>query len=352
MPTLLWWGRFDPSYSRNRVVRRLLESRGWRVRDFHPLVCAAGDLQASIQRLVVPDAVWVPCFRQRDVQAAARWARRHGIPLIFDPLISAYDKQVDERQKFPATSGRARRLLAWERVCFGLADRVVADTPAHADYFHAVLGVPRARLAVLMVGAEEALFQPCPVSGSGPLEALFYGSFIPLQGPQVIVDAARLFRGPDLKWTLLGAGPLRAACERSAADLPMVRFEDWLPYPQLPARICRADILLGVFGATPKAGRVIPNKVYQALACARPLVTRSADAYPQALSQDLQSGIAWVPAGDPQALAERVATLADRALLANMGSQAGLTSERYFSTSILAAQLDELLDGLLNETVR
>jgi glycosyltransferase involved in cell wall biosynthesis len=353
--TVLWWGRFDPEYSRNRILRKLLGELGWEIRDFHPRFSALGDLEASLRRMPRPDLVWVPCFRQRDLPAASRWARRQGVPLVFDPLISAYDKQVDERGKIAAGSVRAKKLLIREQKLFSCADRVLADTPVHADYFAQVLGVVRERLAVVYVGAEESLFHPGPameVTDKALLEVLFFGSFIPLQGPQFVVEAARLYQGPPLVWTLLGEGPLRKQCEESAAGLDNVRFEDWLPYEQLPARIRRADILLGIFGTTPKAGRVIPNKVYQALACGRPVVTRCSDSYPAALAAADNSGLVWSLAGDARSLAEQVARLAaapDK--LHELGEAAAATSRQYFSSSVLRGQLCELLEGLLSSSV-
>ena len=114
--------------------------------------------------------------------------------------------------------------------------------------------------------------------------------------------------------------------------LPQVRFESWLPYERLARRIGEADILLGIFGASPKAGRVIPNKVYQALACGRPLITRCSDAYPEELAGDPYSGICFVPPADGPALAAAAAALlaepqklADRSLLARR------SYERFFS---------------------
>lgn len=347
---MLWWGRFDPDYSRNRILRKLLAELGWQVRDFQPRLSGLGDWEARLRALPRPDLVWVPCFRQRDVAAASRWARSHGIPLLFDPLISAYDKQVDERGKLDADSPHARRLLAWERELLRCADRIIADTPAHADYFAEVLGADRAKSAVVYVGAEEALFSPRPMRAREPqeaLEVLFYGSFIPLQGPGTVIEAARLYKGPPVKWTLLGNGPLRAACEEQAASLNNVTFEDWMPYEQLPARIQQADILLGVFGTTPKAGRVIPNKVFQSLACGRPVVTRSAGAYPDHLATAENSGLVWVQAGDAQGLADRVAGLAaDRDTLPQLGLAAGETSRHYFSESVVRNQLGKALEGL------
>lgn len=350
MPTVLWWGRFDPDYSRNRILRKLLADLGWQVRDFRPRLSGLGDWEARLRAVPRPDLVWVPCFRQRDLAAASRWARSNGIPLLFDPLISAYDKQVDERGKLDADSPRARRLLAWERKLFRRADRIIADTPAHADYFAEKLGADRGKCAVVYVGAEETLFSPRPMQARQPEEALkvlFYGSFIPLQGPGTVIEAARRYRGAPVKWTLLGNGPLRKACEEQAAGLEHVAFEDWLPYDQLPARIQQADILLGVFGTTAKAGRVIPNKVFQSLACGRPVVTRSAGAYPDDLTADARSGLVWVEAGDAQGLADRVAALAaDRDTLDPLGRAAGETSRGYFSESMVRQQLSEALEGL------
>jgi glycosyltransferase involved in cell wall biosynthesis len=348
--SVLWWGRFDPGYSRNRVLRKQFSELGWQVTDFHPKLSKVADWEAWLHRLPRPDLIWVPCFRQRDLVAASRWARKHGIPLIFDPLISAYDKQVDERTKLDAGSSRAHRLLSWERALFQRPDRIIADTPAHADYFTQVLDVERENIRVVYVGAEETHFRPEPLRLKNmhePLEVLFYGSYIPLQDPQVVIEAARLYQGPAVKWVLLGQGPLRKPCEENARGLSNVVFEDWLPYEKLPERIHQADILLGVFGTTPKAGRVIPNKVYQSLACGRPVVTRSATAYPESLIAAENSGLVWTQPGDARSLADSVASLAsDPDTLRRLSEAAAETSRHYFSESVVRHQLNEALSNL------
>jgi glycosyltransferase involved in cell wall biosynthesis len=344
-PTVLWWGRFDRAYSRNAVVRSAFESLGWQIQEFRPLVSALGHLQASVLRTSPGSLLWVPCFRQRDIASARRFAAARRIPLVVDPLISAYDKQVGERLKFPADSPRARRLLAWERDRLGVADRVVVDTEGHREYFHEVLGVDLKNLFVIPVGAEERLFQPAPAADpSAGIEALFYGSFLPLQGADTIVRAVRHVSHPGVTFTLLGQGPERARCEALAADHPQIRFEPWLDYAALPARIHRAHLLLGVFAETAKAGRVIPNKVYQALASARPVITRGADAYPPSLLHENPPGLSFVAPGDPVALASAVDTrAAEPRQLAAAGQDARRIYERWFS----AAQVRCALAGLL-----
>lgn len=347
MPRVLWWGRFDPDYSRNRVLRKLLPSLGWEIADFHPFFSSLADIEARLRRLGRPDLVWVPCFRQRDLAAASRWARRHGVPLLFDPLISAYDKQVFERKKYPVGSSQARRLHRWEQVLFNGADIVLADTQAHADYFYEEFGVKPDRIKVVYVGAETPLFHPAPMpdhADGSPLEVLFYGSFIELQAPQIIVEAARRYEGPPVRWTLLGKGPLRAECERLARGLDNIRFEAPVPYAQLPARIHQADILLGVFDAGAKAGRVIPNKVFQSLACGRPVVTRRSAAYPAACRDNGGRGLFWVDPGNPGALAQAVAKLALQLRDdPRIGQRAVEVYRDAFSGEVIAGQLRDAM---------
>lgn len=353
MPRVLWWGRFDANYSRNRILRHLFAALGWSVSDFHPRLSICGDLEALWRRLPRPDLLWVPCFRQRDLSAAHRWARRLGVPLVFDPLISAYDKQVYERHKFAPVSPRAKRLHAWEQRLFQEADLLIADTAAHGDYFAQEFGPRRDRIQVIHVGAEEPLFHPAPMpehdDGSLP-EVLFYGSFIALQGPQIIVEAARLYHGPPVRWTLLGRGPLRGQCERLAKGIDHLRFEDSVPLEHLPARIHQADLLLGIFDGGLKAARVIPNKVYQSLACGRPVITRRSDAFPDDLMTSQNTGLIFVPAGDPACLAQEIALLMNYPQrLMELGNLARQTFFNWFGQAIIARQLDAVITRLVSK---
>lgn len=343
--SVLWWSRSGRDYSRNRVIRQAFLSLGWQIRDFQARLGFLGDAEAAIRRLPQPDIVWVPCFRQRELSAAARFARRRGVPLVFDPLISAWDKQVHERGKLHAASAAAERLRRRESALLQRCDLIIADTSCHADYFRDSFAVAANRLAVIPVGAEEFLFRPRPMPvRSERCRVLFYGSFIGLQGPQVIAAAARDV--PEADWTFVGDGPLRARCESLTESLPHVSFADWVPYESLPDHIAAADIVLGVFGGSGKAGRVIPNKVYQALACGRPVVTRPSDAYPKDLrdGETAASGLLWCPPDDAGMLAASVrALIRDRENLPRLGEAARCTFEKHFSAAAVTATLQQAL---------
>jgi len=343
---MLWWGRFDPDYSRNRVLRNLLKEAGWYLDDFIPRFSSLGLIEARLRNIALPDAVWVPAFRHRDFLAARRFANKHNIPLIFDPLISAWDKAVYERKKFRETDRRACKLLKWEKQMFATADLVIADTVPHARFFIDSLSASEDRTYVIPVGAEEAVFKKQPASlPTDPPEIFFYGSFIDLQGTEIIIGAA--IQVPEAHWVLLGNGPMREVCEHRSRNHSHISFEDWIPYEKLPDRIGEADILLGIFGTSAKAERVIPNKVYQSLACGRPLVTRQSPAYSELLQKSSDCGITFIPPGDPDALAAAVRTLlADPLRLPKIGEQASNSFDTWFSENHLQEALSVMIAEL------
>lgn len=353
---ILFWGRFGnygPDYPRNRVVIEALEGLGHQVSRFTPRLSALGDLEATLRGLPRPDLVWVPCFRQRDLRAASRYARRIGVPLVFDPLISSYDKQVNERRKFTADSSRGRRLLQWERALFALPDVVVADTSGHADYFHEILGVAQHKVVVVPVGAEEELFRQQPLRGKAadePLEVLFFGTFIGLHGIETVIEAAGLYLGPKVRWRLLGEGPLRSACEARVRELQAeqpgldIAFEGWRPLAELPARLAKADLFLGIFGTSGKALRVIPNKVYQGLALGRPIITAATPAFPTDLRTTESSGLFWCRPGDASDLAAAVARLVGRRNeLPELAAAARATYERLYARPVIQRAVADTL---------
>lgn len=362
MSRVLVWGRegnYGPDYPRNRVVFAALRALGHEVELFRPKLSLLADVEYALRRLPKPGVIWVPCFRQRDVAAAARYARRNGVPLVFDPLISAWDKQVNERGKFAADSMRAQRLLAWERAVFALADVVIADTAGHAEFFHEMLGVARDRLVVVPVGAEEELFRHAPYvlrPDGEPLEGVFFGTFIGLQGVDHLVEAIGRYMAnpanPPLRFRLLGDGPLRPACEVRAAELRRqhpaldIAFEDWRPLAELPARLAQADFFFGIFGTSDKAQRVIPNKVYQSLAIGRPVITAATPAFAEDLRRDEEHGIFWCRPGDAEDLAAALARLAARrGQLPALAEAAGQTYETHYSVLQVRSAVQQALAG-------
>ena len=118
MPSVLWRGRSDPEYSRNRILFKSFSDLGWRVDVFHPVSSRFGLMEAYFHRLNRPALIWVPCFRHNDISSAVHWAMKWKVPLVIDPLISAFEKEAFEKNKYTADSKSGKRKQRWESRLF------------------------------------------------------------------------------------------------------------------------------------------------------------------------------------------------------------------------------------------
>jgi glycosyltransferase involved in cell wall biosynthesis len=347
MPVVLYWGRADLPYSRNSILLRLMRDLGWSVDFFRPVSSATGSLEAWFRRFRQPDLIWVPCFRHDDISSAAVWKKNLKVPLIVDPLISAWEKESIERGKWPTNSGKAEKRRAWEIELYRKADRVIIDTPAHANFFMRELEVPADKISVLYLGAETDRYTPALAQApEPPFEILFYGSYLPLQGADVVVKAARLTQDLPVIWVMVGEGEQKKHVRRLAEGLTNVRFEPWIENGRLNARISKAHILLGIFGETLKADVVIPNKVFQAMAAGRPVITRKSLAFQGTLEG--ADAIGWVDAGNPESLAATVRDwLRDPGRLASRGMASRRLFEEHFGMDSLKSMLNKVLEQTL-----
>ncbi len=266
------------------------------------------------------EVVFVPEFRHKDMPLAHVLARAAGVPCVFDPLVSRFDTRIHDRADAHVRGPQASHNKNLDRLSFALADLVLADTRAHADLFADELAPPDALIRVLEVGYDDAVFAPRPAPEGEVATVLFYGSYLPLHGVPVVVDAAaRLRDDPRVRFELIGDGQTRAEVERIVRErrLSNVTMAPRIPLAELPRRIAAATICLGIFGSTPKAARVVPNKVYQCLGMERAVITMAS----RAVAETFRVGeeIVTTPPDDGEALA-----FAIRALLANPEYRGGL----------------------------
>ncbi len=348
---VLFWGRFDPGYSRNRVYAALFRELGWEVDYFFvKWFPRLGDVEAAVRglsRRPRPDLVWVPVCRQRDVLAACRWAHRRGIRVLFDPMISAWDKKVLEQRKWKADEPRARRLHERETVMMNTPDMVTWDTSCHLEFCAKEFGVPREKMRVLLTGTDEKVFRPLgPPPPSSAFRVLYHGAYLPLHGTEYIVEAACMTQGEGIEWDFLGWGAYKAETEARAAGISNVRFLDKVPYEQVPRVICDHDVVLGVFGVTEKAGRVIGNKVYECMACARPTVNEFCTGYPPDAAEC--AAIKFVPPGDARAIADAVRAYRDDWARRDFYfDEARAFFDRRLSMRVIKEQLREIAEDVL-----
>ncbi|MFZ5863286.1 MAG: glycosyltransferase [Nitrospirota bacterium] len=291
------------------------------------------------------DVVIVGYLGHVDVLLARALTRR---PVVLNALLSLHDTVVQDRQLVSERSLAARVLGAIDRLACRTADLVLLDTHAHIAYFCERFGLDAARFHRVLVGSDRAPRLVSVKPSGSPVRVLFVGTFIPLHGAHTIVDAAARLEhgGTDIRFRMIGRGQEFAAVADRVRRQGLTRVElvdGWIDGASYDRELAEADICLGVFGATDKARRVIPSKVYDALAAGRPVITADTPAARELLTHGED---AWVcPPGDPAALADAVARLAgDHALRARLAEGARRTYETRCSPEVIGRDVRAVLE--------
>jgi glycosyltransferase involved in cell wall biosynthesis len=319
MPTIVAMGHFDLEGGRSWVLRKGLEEHGWTVTlcrtEAKGVLGKYRDLtrQWNVMK-EKPDAVYVPFLGHWTLPLTWRLARKQKIPIVFDAFLSLYDTEVCDRKRLPRWHPKAWFLWWTDWLCCRLCDVVLLDTEEHKQYFAHRYKIPAEKILALPIGCRTDLFTP----GKAPAHreeciVAFHGTFIPLQGIDTILRAARLLQDAEVnvRFRIIGKGQTSKAMHALASELALqhVEFRGAIPMAELPELLHDADICLGIFGTTAKADRVIPNKAYEILNAGKPLLTGRTTAAMRVL-KDGDNALLCEP-GNPQALADAILRLRD-----------------------------------------
>jgi glycosyltransferase involved in cell wall biosynthesis len=287
------------------------------------------------------DAVLVGYLGHFDVRLARLLFPR--TPVVLDHLVSAVSTARD-RALVTGGGVKYRLLAAIDSGALRRADVVVVDTPEHRRNLPEAA---QARSVVVAVGATNAWFEQGSLRLGGAavsrrqdaraqptaLRIVFVGVFTPLHGTAVIGGALAELADDPIDVTMVGSGQELVACRAVASRNTRVTWVDWVPSARLPELVAAHDVSLGIFGTTPKAFDVVPNKVFQGLAAATAVVT--SDTGPQ--RDALGDAALLVPPGDVAALVGALRALAnDRTEVLRLG-RAGfeLARDRYHGAALV-----------------
>lgn len=340
----------ESGYSRNRVLIRSMRQAGFKVYD-------CSHESRSILRYAIAfckfarynskcDIVFVGFLGQFLVPIIKLLTKS---PIVFDAFISVYQTMVSDRRKFKERGllGKAAKFI--DKFSCNLSDAVFLDTNQHIDYFVNELGVKRAKFVRLLIGSDDRVMFP-RASASRDQKAFrvhFHGEFQELHGTDVIIKAARL--SPDINFVLIGKGKrfLQSVAYARIEKIDNIEFVDAVPYEVLPEYIASADVCLGVFGTSQKATLVIPHKIYEAIACAKPVISAVSPAARELFTHKVN--IFFCEPGDPNSLARAVKELkSDEKLRSALAENGYRTFVTQCSTLALADKMKKTIAACLD----
>lgn len=196
-----------------------------------------------------------------------------GKPLYFDEFINLVEWVVFEHKKIRENS-IAHKFLNQLYKCYLLsAQKILTDTPQHAEYSSKLMKLNREKFVAIPVGTDEKVFRPTEYSAHGkkPFEVFYYGNMLPLHGIDCVCQAALDLKDEDIHFTLIG-GDKRIESEVSGyiKKGAKISYKKRVPFNELPKYVRASDVCLGgPFGDTLQANMVITGKTFQFLASER-----------------------------------------------------------------------------------
>ncbi len=234
-----------------------------------------GGLRAA--RRFRPDVVYAREMLGPVPLALARLLRR---PVVVE--VNA-DSLTHRRRVLRRSRLQLRIVEALQRFNFRRADRVVTVTPGLRAALIERFALDPARLTVVSNGANLARLAPMePVTArrtlgldDGAPYVGFVGTFFHHQGIATLIGAAPriLAARPATRFLIVGAGPARAeweAAARAAGVVSAFSFPGQVPHAVVGTWINAMDVCVAPFAAD--RGEASPLKLFDYLACARPVV--------------------------------------------------------------------------------
>ena len=274
-------------------------------------------------------------------------ARLTGIPFVLEVRDLWPQVLIDQGGK--SLSSPMVRLLAWmERLVYRHASAVVTLAKG-AESFVRERGARQT--AWLPNGPDLELFSPRPLPPDRPVFTLLYaGAHGDANALENVIAAARLLdqQQSPVHIRFVGDGPEKQALMQLAADLKSVSFEAPVPKAQIPDLMAEADaILLSLRDVPLFRYGVSPNKLYDAYALGRPVITTVAGAI-NAEVEEYRLGVT-APPGDPKALAAAIKRLMNthRVERQAMAERAIELAHTTYSRQLINAQYNTSLCGVI-----
>ncbi len=207
-------------------------------------------------------------------------AHAHSVPVMFRS-IDVINQLVPWSVLVPPT-----RLL--ESFLYKRVDAIASVTMHLKKHIHSY-GVPERRVRVLPSGVDAEMFSPGPrndvlmsqwgIAPGNPM-ILFMGTIYRFSGlDRVIEDFPRLLsRHPDAKLLVVGCGEDEERLKKLTSEAGLsksVIFGGLQPYAALPDIIRSSDVCINPFELNGITRDILPTKLFQYLACGKPVVATS-----------------------------------------------------------------------------
>ena len=338
---------FTPSGYARSYARRMISFAGF---TFSAATAAfqhrdADVVIATSPPLLVPMPAWI----------AAR-LRLRPAPLIFE-IRDLWPESAITTGVISAGSLLARGLYALERWACQTADCINVLTPAFREDLLRRGLAPAGKIALIPNGADVDMFSTsaegttmrAELGWGGRTVFLYAGAHGRANALEQLIDAAALLADrEDILIACVGEGPQRAQLEERARQegLRNIVFHGPRPKSLMPAIVAASDVGVAVLQDNPTFRTVYPNKIFDYMACARPVLL-AVDGVARELVVDTARAGVFAAPNRPDELAAAIRELTDdRAGRTRMGASGFAWVRANATRSSLAARYLSVMEHL------
>lgn len=179
----------------------------------------------------------------------------------------------------------------------------------------------------------------------------FWGTFIPLQGIEYIVKAAKLLEpSKDINFQIIGDGQTFDEVYALAQEMNIqnVKFlKKIFKINELARKIQKFDIGLGIFGESEKTKQVIPNKIFEGIATRMPMISAETPAIKELFVDE--KNILLCERSNADSLAKAILKLKKNS---NLRKKIAKKSYELFRNSCTSKEIGKMLIYSLNKYIK
>jgi len=342
---------YNPNYARIQVFKK-----GLKLNDVELIDCSS-KLKSPLKYLDIffkflrykskSDIILVGFFGQPLMPLIKLFTRKK---IVFDAFISSYNTLVEDKKTVKKDSIKSKFLFWLDSYSCKLADIVILDTTEHINYFCNTFKLKKEKFRRVFIGADEDYFNlRKKKKENDKFKVEFHGKFIPLQGTEYIIRAAKLLEKEEIEFIMIGNGQTfdKDFLLAKRINVNNINFLGFQPLKVIAEEISTSDVCLGVLGKSNKAGYVIPNKAYEVLAMGKPLIVADSEASKELLKH--KESAYFCERANPQAIAEAILDLKNNPKLKEkIGNNGYKIFKEKCSMKVIGEQLKEILKNTLN----
>jgi glycosyltransferase involved in cell wall biosynthesis len=266
---------------------------------------------------------------------AARIARLGGIPTVASNRMTDFP---------PSMSPGLIRLYMFS--LRHLSDHILPNSQSVADVLAKLRVEPR-RMTVIHNGIPDHRLRPySDPPDDSPLTICSVGRLRPEKGQRILVEAFALLRkrGYTARLVIVGSGTEEANVRRRAEELGVADDIEWTGYREQPM----PDIERSHICVLPSLTEGFPNAVVEYMAGGRAVVSTDVGGVREIVTHG-ETGL-LIPPGDPNAMVDAIAKLADDAVLREtLGRNARALVEAKFTARIETEQTCQIYEKVIGE---